>query len=249
MTWADGVLVGFDLETTGTDPATSRIVTAALVKTKGGEPVGTPGAWVVDPGIPVPAEAAAIHGYTTERVRAEGRPPAEAVDEIAAALCGHLADGVPVVVFNAPFDLSLLEAELARYGLASLAERLSARRGALPGGAPALIGPVIDPLVLDRRLDRYRRGSRTLGSVCAAYGVVFAAADAHQAGGDALAAVRVAVALARRHAGQLDGVDAELLHRHQVGWHAEWAADFEGWLRRGREPGATIPRDWPLRAG
>jgi DNA polymerase-3 subunit epsilon len=246
--WVDGVLVGFDLETTGTDPETSRIVTAALVKAKGGEPVEPRAPWVVDPGVAVPAEAAAIHGYSTERLRAQGRPAAEAVDEIAGALCGFLAAGVPVVVFNAPFDLSLLEAELARYQLASLAERLAEFPGQEPNGGPVLVGPVIDPLVLDRKLDKYRRGSRTLRGVCAAYGVEFAEADAHQAGGDALAAVRVAVALGRRHAAKLGGVDARELHGHQVGWHAEWAEQFEAWLRKGREPDAVIPRDWPMRS-
>ncbi|MFI6111711.1 hypothetical protein [Kitasatospora sp. NPDC051164] len=35
MSWWQQPLVGFDLETTGTDPAVERIVTAALVDTVG----------------------------------------------------------------------------------------------------------------------------------------------------------------------------------------------------------------------
>jgi len=236
MGWADDALVGFDLETTGTDPASSRIVTAALVEAKGGEP--TPGRdrhWLVDPGVEIPGEAAAIHGVTTAVARAEGRPAAEAVDEIAAALCARLAAGIPVVVFNAPFDLSLLQAELDRYGLAGLGERL--------GGRP--VGPVVDPLTLDRALDRYRKGSRTLQNACAVYGV--ALDGAHRAHNDALAAVRVAGAIAARHADRLAGLDAAALHERQAAWHAAWAEDFQGWLRRKKDPAAVVDPAWPLR--
>ncbi|QMU75971.1 hypothetical protein GXW83_09710 [Streptacidiphilus sp. PB12-B1b] len=102
MSWLNETLVGFDLETTGTDPAESRIVTAALVEAKGGEVVRERG-WLADPGVPIPEEAAAIHGVSTARAVAEGRPVVEVADEVAAALCYHWRAGVPVVVFNAPF--------------------------------------------------------------------------------------------------------------------------------------------------
>lgn len=75
--WYGGVLIGFDLETTGTEPGESRIVTAAVVEVRGGEVRGRRG-WLADPGIPIPDEAAAIHGISTERAVAEGRPAREA---------------------------------------------------------------------------------------------------------------------------------------------------------------------------
>jgi DNA polymerase-3 subunit epsilon len=234
MGWASEPLVGFDLETTGTDPATSRIVSAALVEARAGDPVRTL-TWLVDPGVAIPDEATAVHGITTERARAEGRPAAEAVAEIAAALCRYVTAGVPVVVFNAPFDLSLLDAELARYGLPGLRMRL--------GGRP--LAPVLDPLAIDRAVDKYRRGSRTLQTACAVYGVELA--DAHRAGSDALAAVRVALCLARVHRAAVGEVPAAVLHESQVTWYAAWAADFQGWLRRGRDPEAVIDPCWPLR--
>ncbi|MCD0481533.1 3'-5' exonuclease [Streptacidiphilus sp. ASG 303] len=234
MSWWHEPLVGFDLETTGTDPDTSRIVTAALVDTKGGEPVHTT-AWLVDPGVPIPSEAAAIHGISTERAAAEGRPAPGAVGEIAELLCRRLETGVPVVAFNAPFDLSLLDAELRRHGLPSLEERL--------GGRP--VGPVLDPLVVDRSVDRYRRGSRSLQSVCGVYGVELA--DAHEAGSDALAAVRVAVRLAERYPRQVGEPHPSDLHTQQVGWYAAWAEDFQAWLRREKDPRAVVDGRWPLR--
>jgi DNA polymerase-3 subunit epsilon len=235
MGWHRDLLVGFDLETTGTDPLTARIVTAAVTEVRDGDPVHHR-EWLVDPGVPIPEEATAVHGITTARAVADGRPAAGAVAEIADALAAHWAAGVPVVVYNAPFDLSLLAAELRRHGLPSLDSRLD--------GA---IGPVVDPLVIDRTLDRYRRGKRTLEAACAFYGVVLD--DAHEAAADALAAVRVAIALAERFPEAGAGELWEL-HRSQVGWYADWAVGFQKFLaRQGGEAAVTeIDTAWPLRA-
>lgn len=233
MSWWKEPLVGFDLETTGTDPAESRIVTAALVDTRGGRVEGVAN-WLVDPGLPIPAEAAAIHGITDEQVRAKGRPAAEAVEEIARALCARLVAGRPVVAFNAPFDLSLLDAELRRYGHPGLAERL--------GGS---VGPVVDALVIDRSVDKYRKGSRTLQHVCSVYGVELE--DAHEAGSDALAAVRVAVALAERYPAQVGDLTPGELHERQAGWYGDWAEGLQAWLRKGKDAEAVVDPRWPLR--
>ncbi|MFJ9610899.1 exonuclease domain-containing protein [Kitasatospora sp. NPDC101176] len=233
MSWWQQPLVGFDLETTGTDPAVDRIVTAALVDTVGARRVGA-AHWLLDPGVPIPAEAEAIHGIGDDVARGKGRPAAEAVEEIAAALCERLAAGHPVVAFNAPFDLSLLDAELRRHGLAPLAERL---------GGP--VAPVLDALVVDRAVDRYRKGSRTLQRVCEVYGVELT--DAHEAGSDALAAVRVAVALAERYRAEVGDVPAAELHQRQIGWYREWAEGLQEWLRRGKDPQAVVDPRWPMR--
>ncbi|MGW3075954.1 MULTISPECIES: exonuclease domain-containing protein [unclassified Kitasatospora] len=233
MSWWQQPLVGFDLETTGTDPAVDRIVTAALVDTVGAALVGT-AHWLLDPGVPIPAEAEAIHGIGDEVARSKGRPAKEAVEEIAAALCERIADGRPVVAFNAPFDLSLLDAELRRHGLATLAERL---------GRP--VGPVLDALVIDRAVDKYRKGSRTLQRVCELYGVELT--DAHEAGSDALAAVRVAVALAGRYPNEVGALDPAELHRRQIDWYRQWAESLQAWLRRGKDPQAVVDPRWPAR--
>ncbi|WP_031078425.1 exonuclease domain-containing protein [Streptomyces sp. NRRL WC-3742] len=233
MSWWQQPLVGFDLETTGTEPAVDRIVTAALVDTVGAVRVGG-ATWLLDPGVPIPAEAEAIHGIGDDLARRKGRPAKEAVEEIAAALCERLAAGRPVVAFNAPFDLSLLDAELGRHGLPTLAQRL---------GGP--VGPVLDALVIDRAVDKYRKGSRTLQRVCEVYGVELT--DAHEAGSDALAAVRVAVALAERYPAEVGGLGLEQLHRRQIGWYREWAESLQAWLRRGKDPQAEVDARWPSR--
>lgn len=225
--WAAALGV-FDLETTGVDTATARIVTAhvGLIDEHGG--VVERHEWIVDPGVPIPEAATAVHGVSTARARRFGRPSAEVVPEIVGALRGLLARGFPLVVYNAPYDLTLLAAEAARAGVVPL--------------SPA--APIIDPLVIDRALDRYRKGKRTLSAAAAHYGVELT--DAHEAGADAIAAGRVAQAIARRYGPQL-AVTAQQLHDAQIGWCGEQAERFQAYMREQRDPAFTTTGAWPAR--
>ncbi|WP_166317300.1 exonuclease domain-containing protein [Microbacterium excoecariae] len=220
----------FDLETTGVDVGQDRIVTACVAVLDVAGEVLFSRAWVADPGIEIPAGAAAVHGFTTARARAEGRPAREVVAEIAHALGTLLSAGIPVVAYNAAFDFSVLRHELARHELAPL-------------DGPS---PVIDPLVIDKQHDRFRRGKRTLDAVAAHYGVPLT--DAHEASADAIAAGRVALAQAERFRSELPA-DVAALHAAQVGWSADQAASLEEYfLRIGRlQPGETIDGAWPVR--
>ncbi|NJQ01043.1 exonuclease domain-containing protein [Streptomyces zingiberis] len=232
MGWHREALTGFDLETTGTDIESDRIVTAALAELR---PDGGPGAvrsWLLDPGVPVPAEATAIHGITTGHARRHGLPAAAGVAEIVAAVAGILRAGRPLAVMNARYDLSLLDRECRRHGVAPLAARL--------GGAP---GPVIDPLVLDKHVDRYRKGKRTLQALCAHYEVELA--GAHDAGADALAAAGVAVRIGRLHT-SVGSLEPPALHDLQIRAAADQAASFQRYLRRTSDPAAYVERAWPL---
>jgi DNA polymerase-3 subunit epsilon len=233
MGWHREPLIGFDLETTGTDPYEARIVTGAVIEVRDGEPSGRR-EWLADPGVEIPADAVAVHGISNERAAAEGGPADRVADAIAGVLVDHWRTGVPVVAYNAAFDLTLLSAELRRYGLPSLRDRLG-------GADPA---PVIDPYTIDRAVDRYRRGKRNLEAVCAEYGV--ALGTAHDATADALAAARLARAIAVRHP-KVGALGAAELHRRQIEWYAEWAADFQDFLRRKGDASAVVDGVWPLR--
>lgn len=223
--WVEGPLAAFDLETTGTDPFEARIVTATIVE------VGSAGLlaerhWLVNPGVEIPAEAAAVHGVTTERARGEGLSAPRAVSEIADRLEEIAVSGAPLVIFNANYDLTVLRCEEQRHGLMA-----------------AMLGPILDPLVIDRALDRWRSGKRRLAYVCNAYGV--RQDGEHTSGGDALAAAR----LAWRMAHDYSAVGHRTLDELQV-WQAtsqrEWAEDFERFLRaKGRDD--VIEREWPVR--
>ncbi|WP_371668492.1 3'-5' exonuclease [Streptomyces sp. NBC_00289] len=234
MAWHQELLVGFDLETTGTDPLVARIVTGAVIEVRGGQPMGHR-EWLADPGVEIPADAVAVHGISNERAAGEGRPADQVADAIADVLVTYWKTGVPVVAYNAAFDLSLLAAELRRHGLPSLRDRLGG------GLDPA---PVIDPYTIDRWVDRYRRGKRNLEAVCTEYGV--ALDSAHDASADALAAARLAGAIADRHP-KIAALGPAELHRRQIEWYAEWAADFQDFLRRKGNPAAVVDAVWPLR--
>jgi DNA polymerase-3 subunit epsilon len=230
MSWHRRRLAAFDLETTGIDSESDRIVTAAVSVVGDGLPPVFH-AWLLDPGIPIPAGASAVHGITTERARAEGRPPREAVEEIVAMLAEQLLENVPIVAFNARFDLTCLDREARRHDIAPLIERV--------GGAAGML--VVDPYVLDKQVDRFRKGKRTLGAVCAHYNVPLD--EAHASHADALAAARVAWRLGQ--AFEELRVELRALHEQQIAWAAEQAASFEDWLRRnGREE--RIEPAWPI---
>ena len=70
MSWHRGPMALFDCESTGVDPHRDRIVTAAIVEvTPGADRPSRSSTWLLDPGIDIPAPAAAVHGVTTEHAR------------------------------------------------------------------------------------------------------------------------------------------------------------------------------------
>lgn len=237
MSWHTEPLLGFDLETTGINVETARIVTAAAVDYKAGDGPDTlpdrARLWLSDVGgAEIPAEATAVHGVTTEHARANGRSAAQVADEIADVLAAALSTGIPVVAMNGRYDFTVLDRELRRYNLRTLWERIG---GEVPPG------PVIDPYILDKQADKYRKGSRKLEDLATHYGVTLAAA--HTADADALAAVQVAVAIAEKYP-QLQ-VHPQQLHVWQVRWAAEQAASFQQYLRK-TDPYAVVDGDWPM---
>lgn len=233
MTWTDGPLLGFDTETTGVDVDHDRIVTAALVRRdRTGTHVRT---WLVDPGVEIPEAASAIHGISTAHAREHGSAPREALDEIAAAIADAVREGVPVVAYNASYDLCLLEAELRRHDLPTVEDRL--------GGE---LRPVIDPLVLDRAEDRFRRGKRKLVDLCGVYQVVDTG-SLHTADVDVVATLDVLERIVGRfpHLGDLDLV---ALHDYQATAHRAWAEAFNAWRAERGHTGPGAESTWPSRA-
>lgn len=228
--WHLGSMVAFDTESTGVDVETDRIVTACVALVDGTTGHTDVRTWLVNPGIDIPDAAAEIHGITTEHAREHGRAAEFAVGEIADTLAAHAAAGVPVVGFNLAFDLTLLDRETRRHGLTPLADRLD-------GAA------VIDPAVLDKHFDPYRKGSRKLADVCAHYRVRID--GAHDASHDALAAARVAYRIAQTWPGVATMPLAEL-HALQVRAKATQAASFRAYLERQGKPCGDVRGEWPL---
>lgn len=185
---------------------------------------------MINPGVDIPEQATAVHGITTERARAEGQDPAEGVAQIVAGLTQIVLAGTPVVIMNAPYDLTLLDREARRYGIKTLSDTV--------GGDLR----VVDPRVIDKAVDTYRPGKRTLTHLCAHYGVKLD--GAHSADADAVAACRVAWRLGQQYP-KLAALSLDELHKTQVEWHAAWAADFQAHLR-GKGKTDVIDGSWPL---
>ncbi|MDO4242495.1 MAG: exonuclease domain-containing protein [Actinomyces sp.] len=240
LPWPRGPVLGFDTETTGVDPRADRLVTAALVSRDAactdGERVQRVETWLADPGVEIPPGASAVHGVTTQRARAEGRPVAEVLAEVAERLASAMSQQVPVVAFNASYDLTLMESELARHGLPTVRERLGRD-----------LGPVIDPLVLDRAVDRYRKGKRRLEDLCRFYGVR-TDSTLHTAEVDVAAALDLLEEMARRHP-RLAGMGLADLMAFQAREHRRWAESFNRWLARQNPGRPGADPSWPLPEG
>jgi DNA polymerase-3 subunit epsilon len=254
--WHLGPMAGFDLETTGVDVETDRVVTAAYADLTPGRP---PDLWhrLCNPGVDIPEGATAVHGITTERARADGCAAAELLATTVGLLAGTLKAGTPIVGMNIAFDLTILDRDCRRHGVTPLGELVTD------------IAPVVDVLVVDKWVDQYRPGSRKLTALAERYRVRLDAA--HNAAEDCLAACRVAWrigTLAHMPASQLrraftDRPDWQFtqprnrfavlgamplmeLHWAQARWRAEQAASLEEYLRRTDE-GARVDPWWPVR--
>lgn len=212
-------LAAFDSETTSADPLSARLVTAVVARIDGGST--TVREWLADPGVEIPAEASAIHGISTEHARAHGRPHAEVAAELAAELRDVWAQGRALVVFNAPYDLTVVSQHVPGF---------------------TVDGLVVDPFVIDRAIDPYRRGSRKLVDMCAHYGVRIDVA--HDAQSDALAAARVAWKLLRRP--ELAEVSPGQLMEWQQREHKARQESFADYLRRRGEDASKVNGHWPV---
>lgn len=227
--WWQGRLCAFDFETTAPNPNAARIVTAHVAFVGGGvEPEET--SWLADPGEPIPPEAVAIHGITNEMCTEHGKPAFTVVAEVALHLAYAVAREWPIVAFNASYDLTVLACE---------AKRQNVNGRILPLLERALI---FDPFVVDKALDKYRKGSRKLADVCAFHGIKLD--NAHDAGADALAAARLAYKLAAKH-GLHDLVE---LQTQQRIWAREQAIGLAAYLKsQGQTRDLPEPGDWPIR--
>ncbi|NUP75768.1 MAG: DNA polymerase III subunit epsilon [Sinomonas sp.] len=230
MSYLDSRRIGWDTETTSTDPTEARIVTAALVG-RGGVSAERVQTWLINPGVPIPPETTEIHGIDDQLAQERGQDPKEALEEIAETLARAIRYGMPLVAFNTAYDWSVLHYELERHGLPTMLDRL--------GGQPYTL---IDPLVLDKQADRYRSGSRKLKVVAEHYGVKLE--NWHEAKADAIAALGIADALFERNP-RLAAYDAQRLFLAQQAWREEQQKGLQAHFRK-TNPEAYCAPEWPL---
>ena len=223
--WAKKLAV-FDLETTGLDVKTARIVTACVAVINQNGQTETVSEWLVNPGVEIPEAASRVHGVTTEVAMRDGAEPAGAVGEIVEHL-RNLNKEMPLVAFNASYDFSILQSEAMRYAVEPLDPK-----------------PVIDPLVIDRKLEKFRPGKKNLATLTAIYKVELA--DAHNSTADAIAAGQ----LAQRMAAKYPELDIDLLELHdlQAKWADEWQLSMQEFLKKQNRPDFRAELGWPIKS-
>jgi DNA polymerase-3 subunit epsilon len=130
------------------------------------------------------------------------------------------------VAFNAPYDFTILANEAIRYQLEPLEPQT-----------------VLDPLVLDRKVDKFRKGKRNLVMMSEHYGVELT--DAHNSTADAIAAGKLAQQIAKRFV-ELD-IPIEKLHEAQSQWSDEQSESFAKFMRQQNRPDFQAELGWPKR--
>lgn len=176
--WYEAPFAVLDFEATAPDPFRGRPVSFCFAIVDASGQVEGELSALINCGEDSSDEAIAVHGLTNERVRLEGIDPATACAQIAGMITLAAEKQTPLVIMNARFDWTLLLEEAKRHGVT----------------VPSI--DILDPGMLDKGMDRYRKGKRRLTDLCAHYGVELV--GAHDALADAIAAARLARAIIRR---------------------------------------------------
>lgn len=222
--WHRVPLASLDFETTGVDPHHDRVLSYALLGDDGSDVSG-----LINPGIPIPPQSAEVHGLTAEAL-ADAPTPEVGLALVTEWVQSVIDRGAGLVVFNAAYDLTMLRAEVSRWGLPQ------------PDWDRLL---VVDPYVIDWGLERGGLGSRRLTDVADYYEV--ALDNAHDAAADAWAARNVACEIGARHPDVGMSSLADLMRR-QRGWYADRAEDWNSYATKvGRS--LDDPSGWPLSSG
>lgn len=215
----------WDVESTGINVFEDRIVQFfGATADKDGNLIDT---WelFINPGVPVPEEAAAVHGFSDEYLQEHGEQPYDALVKIRDLFLQHRH--LVQVAFNMNYDLSIIDVELKRHGISETF-----------GTWMSYYGELFDGLVVDRHKDKYRKGKRNLETQAKHYGVPFDPDAAHNALYDTEVTAKVSVQIIKKY-----GLPKTA---EQANWQEAWRSNFESYLRK-TDPTATVERGWPLR--
>lgn len=237
------MIVGLNIQTTGLDPMTARLVEYGIVLMNRTGKVHAVRQTIVDSGEPIPADAERIHHISSWQAQTEGIATQEAISYLTGVFRWAASLGHPLAAFNAPYTLTIIRQE---------AQRVSPDNDLL-----ALLDSmqVIDPLVIDKEVDARRPGPRYLDRLIDLYGVVWEGAEVDDPGEfeDSVAvsqAMKVA-ALAVNFLGHpaVEGLSLTELHDQQVYWAKEQKNELMNYYRRKRQmqKAEEVEHGWPFR--
>lgn len=231
-----GPLLGFDIESTGVDQFEDRVVTFSMVYSAYEGANTETLEWLIDPVVEIAEGATAVHGISTEYAAEFGKQAHNAMPYIARRMERIAELGIPFVIYNAPFDTTMIYNEFERHGVPLKYTR------------EELFAKVIDPLVIDKACDKYRKGSRKLTDTAKLYG--YDLMNAHNSTADVEATLHITRQLGRFFKPEMT---IELLQEFQKDAKIEQSTSFQKYLREKRDeegnlidPFAVISTEWPF---
>lgn len=264
LPWTQRPWLGFDTETTGTNNEVDHVITASLIDfnpnhigpdepphfpvrqgdtsraDNGGDTAAIENSatmpiaynWIANPGVEIPAKSTAIHGMTTEDVERLGKDPEEVYEHVAQVIVDRWAHGIPIIAFNAGYDLIILDNNLRRHALLPLMERTDVHTRL-----------VIDPLILDRGLDPYRKGKRKLVDLLKHY-QIHIPESLHDAEVDTLATLHLLRKMVQKYP-QLASMSDEQMLQWQAEHYTSWARGLNKW-KKSKGYSGSIPERWDI---
>lgn len=219
--------LGFDLETTGVDVKTARIVSSSLVTYDKDTGAMDRDSSLVNPGVHIPESSSEIHGIYDKDV--VGAPLwSDYVVYTERVIQAAWIKGAVLVGHNISYDLTVLDAELRR-------------TGHYPEGF-VVCGPICDTMVLHRKLG-YKKA--TLDAATRDFGITNE--GAHDAEEDVVATLKLLIAQIGRSS-SLSQTYLSDLFIDQRGFHSKWASGLTDYFRRvGRmTQDESVCGDWPI---
>ncbi|KXA17655.1 exonuclease domain-containing protein [Gardnerella vaginalis] len=229
-TLCKSMLLGFDTETTGAIVGSDSICSATLVLRDPalGHNNDVIATWLVNPHKPINPKASEVNGFTDEFLQENGGDPTQEIELLGSAISLAQSKNIPLLAYNAPFDVKMLSHDLQRWSL----EPLQNRQKSTVNGGEML---VVDPLVIDRAVSK-RTGKRTLTYTTQFYAVE-PIGDFHDATADTVAAVDLIKPISELHENVANLKLCEIMAWQREAY-AKWKISFNNWLKsKGRPAG------------
>lgn len=217
--WIEEPFCSLDFETTGPDPKTARVVECGLLIVDNTGTTIKEFSTLVNPEVGIPPEATAVHGIDNNKVQS-GMKTKDLINCLNKIL---YETDLPLVIFNVPYDWCVLMEEIKR-------------TTTLPG----IVRPnFIDPLCMDKWLNKYRKGGRSLSTLAKSYQV--RVEKSHSAKDDALVAAKIA----RKMVKDLKECSLEELQEKQIKEYEGWKNHINSYWKANKID-REVKNGWPL---